>query len=48
MRTTSRGARQTTAASLKWVCEMVDPFITKCPFNLKAFCESLPNKVITL
>jgi rubrerythrin len=32
----------------RWVCEMVDPFITKSPFNLKAFCESLPNKVITL
>ena len=30
------------------VCEMVDPFITKSPFNLKKFCESLPNKVITL
>jgi rubrerythrin len=30
------------------VCEAVDPFITKSPFNLKAFCESLPNKVITL
>ena len=30
------------------VCEMVDPFITKSPFNLKAFCESLPNKMITL
>ena len=30
------------------LCEMVDPFITKSPFNLKAFCESLPNKVITL
>jgi hypothetical protein len=30
------------------VCEMVDPFITKSLFNLKAFCESLPNKVITL
>jgi rubrerythrin len=30
------------------VCEMVDPFITKSPFNLKAFCESLPSKVITL
>jgi rubrerythrin len=30
------------------VCEMVDPFITKSPFDLKAFCESLPNKVITL
>jgi rubrerythrin len=30
------------------VCEMVDPFITKSPFNLKAFCESLPNRVITL
>jgi rubrerythrin len=32
----------------RWVCEMVDPFITKSPFNLKAFCESLPGKVITL
>jgi rubrerythrin len=30
------------------VCEMVDPFITKSPFNLQAFCESLPSKVITL
>jgi rubrerythrin len=30
------------------VCELVDPFITKSPFNLEAFCESLPNKVITL
>jgi hypothetical protein len=30
------------------VCEAVDPFITKSPFNLRAFCESLPNKVITL
>jgi hypothetical protein len=30
------------------VCEAVDPFITKSPFNLKKFCESLPNKVITL
>jgi len=30
------------------VCELVGPFITKSPFNLKAFCESLPNKVITL
>src|SRR5215212_4631139 len=30
------------------VCKMVDPFITKSPFNLKAFCASLPNKVITL
>ncbi len=30
------------------VCEMVDPFITKSPFDLQAFCESLPNKVITL
>jgi rubrerythrin len=30
------------------VCEMVDPFITKSPFDLKAFCASLPNKVITL
>jgi rubrerythrin len=32
----------------RWVCEMVDPFIIKSPFDLKAFCESLPNKVITL
>ncbi len=30
------------------ICEAVDPFITKSPFNLKKFCESLPNKVITL
>jgi rubrerythrin len=30
------------------VCELVDPFITNSPFNLKAFCESLPNQVITL
>jgi rubrerythrin len=30
------------------VCEMVDPFITQSPFNLKAFCESLPDRVITL
>jgi rubrerythrin len=30
------------------VCDLVDPFITKSPFNLKAFCESLPSKVITL
>jgi rubrerythrin len=30
------------------VCEAVDPFITKSPFNLKKFCDSLPNKVITL
>src|ERR671912_226564 len=29
-------------------CQMVDPFLTKRPFDLKAFCESLPNKVITL
>ena len=29
------------------VCEMVDLFITKSPFNLKKFCDSLPNKVIT-
>jgi rubrerythrin len=29
------------------VCEMVDPFITKSPFNLKKFCESLPNEVKT-
>jgi hypothetical protein len=27
---------------------MVDPFITESPFNLKKFCESLPNQVITL
>jgi hypothetical protein len=26
----------------------VNPFITKSPFDMKAFCESLPNKVITL
>jgi rubrerythrin len=32
----------------KQVCEMVDPFVTKSPFDLKAFCESLPNKVIPL
>jgi len=32
----------------RWVYEMVDPFITKSPFYLKAFCESLPNKVMTL
>jgi rubrerythrin len=30
------------------VCEMVEPFITKSPFNLKALCESLPKEVITL
>jgi hypothetical protein len=30
------------------VCEMVDPFITKSPFDLEAFCASLPNEVITL
>jgi rubrerythrin len=30
------------------VCEMVEPFITRSPFDLKAFCESLPNEVITL
>jgi hypothetical protein len=30
------------------VREMVDPFITKSSFDLKAFCEQLPNKVITL
>jgi rubrerythrin len=30
------------------VCELVDPFITTSPFDLKAFCASLPNKVITL
>jgi rubrerythrin len=30
------------------VCEMVDPFITKSTFNLKKFCASLPNRVITL
>jgi rubrerythrin len=36
------------AKAPRQVCELVDPFITKSPFNLKAFCESLPNKVITL
>lgn len=30
------------------VCEMEDPFTTKSPFDLKAFCESLPNEVIAL
>ena len=31
------------------ICELVEKtFITKCPFDLKAFCESLPSKVITL
>jgi rubrerythrin len=30
------------------VCKLVDPFITESPFNLEAFCASLPNKVITL
>jgi len=30
------------------ICELVDPFITESPFNLKALCASLPNKVITL
>jgi rubrerythrin len=31
------------------ICKLVDKmFITESPFNLKAFCESLPNKVITL
>jgi hypothetical protein len=31
------------------ICKLVDKlFITDSPFNLKAFCESLPNKVITL
>jgi rubrerythrin len=29
------------------VCELVaDAFITSSPFNLKKFCESLPNEVI--
>jgi len=23
-------------------------FITECPFDLERFCETLPNKVITL
>jgi len=31
------------------ICKLVDKtFITESPFNLKKFCESLPNKVITL
>ena len=30
------------------VCKLVDPFITESPFNLEAFCASLPNTVITL
>ncbi len=30
------------------VCKLVDPFITKSPFNLEAFCKTLPSKVITL
>jgi rubrerythrin len=31
------------------ICKLVDKmFITESPFNLKAFCESLPSKVITL
>ena len=31
------------------ICKLVDKlFITKSPFNLKKFCESLPDKVITL
>ena len=29
------------------VCELVhDAFITKCPFDLEKFCESLPSRVI--
>ena len=29
------------------VCELVErTFITRCPFDLKRFCESLPNRVI--
>jgi len=29
------------------VCELVErTFITRCPFDLKKFCESLPNRVI--
>jgi rubrerythrin len=29
------------------VCELVhEAFITRCPFDLEKFCESLPNKVI--
>ena len=29
------------------VCELVhDAFITRCPFDLEKFCESLPNRVI--
>jgi hypothetical protein len=30
------------------IYEMVDPFITRSSFYLKAFCESLPNTVITV
>ena len=30
------------------VCKLVDPFITKSPINLEAFCKTLPSKVITL
>ena len=30
------------------ICELVDPFITKSPFNLKVYCDSQPNTVITL
>jgi len=30
------------------VCKLVDPFITKSPFNLEAFCKTLPSEVITL
>jgi rubrerythrin len=31
------------------ICKLVDKlFITKSPFDLKKFCESLPSKVITL
>ena len=37
-----------TPVAPRQVCEPVDPFITESPFNLKEFCESLPNTVITL
>ena len=30
------------------ICEMVDQFITRSSFDLKAFCESPPNRVITI
>ena len=30
------------------ICEMVDQFINRSSFDLKAFCESLPKRVITI